>query len=149
MDVTILLIVSSLAITLAIGTFMFCTIHVKHLSHPDRRKKIKHMVSAASKRNVLNDIDLEAPTKNPVGPNMHDDDHHGAEIMMEMHAGMLITVKSNANLLAAGNSKQGSKWDIVRRNKTFFHHPDLQKTVLQLVEEQRKRDREQRKKCSI
>merc|ERR1711871_579266 len=34
---------SSIAIAFIIATIIFCFYHIKHLSHPDRQKKIKHM----------------------------------------------------------------------------------------------------------
>ena len=55
--------------------------------------------------------------------------------MVESHAGMLITVKSKAH------------WDSLRtkvRNETYFEHPDLQKTVIQLVEAENERKKKEK-----
>ena len=126
-------IVSSISIAVIIATVIFCVYHVKHLSHPDRQKKIKHMTRSFVKQ--MSKVGDDAPSVNPVGPasRTNDDVHHGTEVQIELQAGMLVTVKTNTK------HRRGSKWDLVRGNKTFFHHPDMGKTVMQLVKENRER----------
>lgn len=139
-DVIIIWIVTGFSGVCIIITIIVVGHHIWHLTHPDRREKIKVMKKSMGKHGIFSSRekrDIESPPiANPLGPNSSENDnlHHGTEVMVESHAGMLITVKSNA--------KRGSHWDAVRhkvKNETYFHHPDLQKTVLQLVKEERER----------
>ena len=63
-----------------------------------------------------------------------EDRQYGAEVMVEMQAGMLVTVKSNAELLKTQRRSNKLK-NVVHKNKTYFHHPDLHKPTEQLLRE--------------
>ena len=146
-DVVIIWIVSLTSGLLIIATVYVIGVHIYHLNHPKQREKIKHMKKSMEKHGIFsspNKGDVESPPiANPLGAKSseNDDLHHGTEVMVEANAGMLITVKSKAT------GRRGSHWDSLRtkvRNETYFHHPDLQKTVSQLVQAEREQKRKEK-----